>query len=666
MFARGNVSKFAVGVVTQDFIQSIFSKYPRHIRRNLVRSCSTNPKEDFNGNVENDSDTYDFVERSGRNENKPHYSNRNSENYDNTRSNFRSRRFSNQYDEDDNRGRGRPFRSRFRHDEDDGQDYSRSQRYDKDIFEKGYKNRFDNYTRARFDNGDKNGFRFQPREKTNYEEFEKDFYTEHEDVKNRSPEEIQKFIDEHEIVSRGSEVLRPISSFEEAGFSDTINSKLQSQRWESPTPIQRITWPQVLSGRDVVGIAQTGSGKTLGFMLPAFVHIEKQEPVRRGDGPVCLVLAPTRELSQQIQSVVRDFGSVCSIQSCIVHGGASRIPQMQQLNRGVHVCIATPGRLLDFLRSGVTNLNKCTYLVLDEADRMLDMGFEPQIRQIIEQIRPDRQTLMWSATWPKEVRELAKDFLNDYVQINVGSTELAANHSIKQEIIVCDEYDKMNKFRELLQKILQTKNEKLLIFVQTKNKADQLSWDTNRMGIRNACLHGDKSQQVRDRTLHDFRSGRTNVLFATDVAARGLDVSDITYVINYDFPNTVEDYIHRIGRTGRAGNTGKAITFFTYDNSFLARDLIKVMREANQEVNEDLLEMDHSANKFNGYRKSRYGKSFGSSRYGNDQSFSQRYSQFKGSKYPSNFERANDYNKNRNDFNFKQNTSRFTKMDDDL
>lgn len=192
----------------------------------------------------------------------------------------------------------------------------------------------------------------------------------------------------------------------------------------------------------MVGIAQTGSGKTLAYIMPAVVHINHQPRLQRGDGPIVLVLAPTRELAQQIQQVANDFGSCTHLKNTCIFGGAPKGPQARDLERGVEICIATPGRLIDFLEKGTTNLRRCTYLVLDEADRMLDMGFEPQIRKIIEQIRPDRQVLMWSATWPKEVRNLAEEFLNSYIQVNIGSLNLSANHNILQIVDVCEEFEK--------------------------------------------------------------------------------------------------------------------------------------------------------------------------------------------------------------------------------
>ncbi|KAF6722997.1 putative ATP-dependent RNA helicase DDX17 [Oryzias melastigma] len=363
------------------------------------------------------------------------------------------------------------------------------------------------------------------------------------------------------------------------------------QNFKEPTAIQAQGFPLALSGRDMVGIAQTGSGKTLAYLLPAIVHINHQPYLDRGDGPICLVLAPTRELAQQVQQVACDYGKSSRIKSTCVYGGAPKGPQIRDLERGVEICIATPGRLIDFLESGKTNLRRCTYLVLDEADRMLDMGFEPQIRKIVDQIRPDRQTLMWSATWPKEVRQLAEDFLKDYVQINIGALELSANHNILQIVDVCMESEKDQKLIQLMEEIMAEKENKTIIFVETKKRCDDLTRRMRRDGWPAMCIHGDKSQPERDWVLSEFRSGKAPVLIATDVASRGLDVEDVKFVINYDYPNSSEDYIHRIGRTARSTNKGTAYTFFTPGNVRQARELIRVLEEARQAINPKLLQL---------------------------------------------------------------------------
>jgi len=307
-----------------------------------------------------------------------------------------------------------------------------------------------------------------------------------------------------------------------------------------------------------------------------------QPYLQSGDGPIVLVIAPTRELALQIKQECDKFGASSEIKNTVVYGGVPKHTQVRDLRNGVEIVIATPGRLIDHLEGGATNLRRVTYLVLDEADRMLDMGFEPQIRKIVSQIRPDRQTLMWSATWPKEVISLSKDFQNDAYQVTVGSLDLRANTSIKQIVEVVTDYEKYNRLCDHLRQY--NDGSRVLIFVETKKGCDQLtrSLQTQRMPAR--CIHGDKTQQERDSTLAEFKEGRFPMLVATDVAARGLDVKDIRLVINFDMPNNIEDYIHRIGRTGRAGAKGLAVSFFTEKATKMAAELLVILKEAGQEV----------------------------------------------------------------------------------
>ncbi|XP_004539285.2 putative ATP-dependent RNA helicase DDX5 isoform X2 [Maylandia zebra] len=421
--------------------------------------------------------------------------------------------------------------------------------------------------------------------------FQKNFYQEHPDVTRRPLQEVEQYRRSKEVTVKGRDCPKPIVKFHEAAFPSYVMDVIVKQNWTEPTPIQSQGWPVALSGKDMVGIAQTGSGKTLAYLLPAIVHIQHQPFLEHGDGPICLVLAPTRELAQQVQQVAAEYGRASRLKSTCIYGGAPKGPQIRDLERGVEICIATPGRLIDFLECGKTNLRRCTYLVLDEADRMLDMGFEPQIRKIVDQIRPDRQTLMWSATWPKEVRQLAEDFLKDYVQINIGALQLSANHNILQIVDVCNDLEKEDKLIRLLEEIMSEKENKTIIFVETKRRCDELTRRMRRDGWPAMGIHGDKSQQERDWVLNEFRYGKAPILIATDVASRGLDVEDVKFVINYDYPNSSEDYIHRIGRTARSQKTGTAYTFFTPNNMKQASDLISVLREANQAINPKLIQM---------------------------------------------------------------------------
>lgn len=388
------------------------------------------------------------------------------------------------------------------------------------------------------------------------------------------------------IVS-GTGVPKPVRSFEEASFPDYVLQEVAHAGFKEPTPIQVQGWPVALSGKDMVGIAETGSGKTLAFLLPCIVHINAQPYLSRGDGPIVLVLGPTRELACQIQEEANRFGKSSKIKNTCCYGGVPKAQQQRDLREGVEIVIATPGRLLDFLSSDTTNLKRVTYLVLDEADRMLDMGFEPQVRKIVSQIRPDRQTLMWSATWPREVQKLARDICKeDPVHINVGALDLRTAHTIRQYVEVVQESDKRGRLKRLLEKVMD--GSRILIFAETKRGSDQLTREMRLDGWPALCIHGDKKQEERDWVLQEFKSGKSPILVATDVAARGLDVKDIKFVINYDFPGQIEDYIHRVGRTGRAGQLGSSYSFFTADKFRLAKELIHVLQEANQPVPQEL------------------------------------------------------------------------------
>ena len=375
--------------------------------------------------------------------------------------------------------------------------------------------------------------------------FEKSFYKEDPEVTARSEREVADFRKLKEITIQGNNVPRPVQTFDEAGFPKYVMDEVKAQGFAAPTAIQSQGWPMALSGRDVVGIAETGSGKTLTYCLPGIVHINAQPLLAPGDGPIVLVLAPTRELAVQIQQEMTKFGKSSRIRNTCVYGGVPKGSQIRDLAKGVEVCIATPGRLIDMLESGKTNLRRVTYLVLDEADRMLDMGFEPQIRKIIGQIRPDRQTCMWSATWPKDVRQLASDYLQDYIQVNIGSMDLSANHRITQIVEIVSEFDKRDKMTKHLERIMEDRDSKVLLFTGTKRVADEITRFLRQDGWPALCkstalaipiylfiadigpaIHGDKQQNERDWVLNEFKTGKSPIMVATDVASRGIGMID--------------------------------------------------------------------------------------------------------------------------------------------
>ncbi|KAL6518822.1 hypothetical protein OROHE_017575 [Orobanche hederae] len=370
-------------------------------------------------------------------------------------------------------------------------------------------------------------------------------------------------------------------------------SQVQHAGFSAPTPIQAQSWPIAIQGRDIVAIAKTGSGKTLGYLIPAFLHL-KQKHNNPKLGPTVLVLSPTRELATQIQDEAVKFGRSSKIsctekRECCLYGGAPKGPQLRDLDRGVDVVVATPGRLNDILEMKRVSLHQVSYLVLDEADRMLDMGFEPQIRKIVKEVPSQRQTLMYTATWPKEVRRIAADLLVNPVQVNIGNVdELVANKAITQYVEVLSPMDKRRRLEQILRS--QEPGSKIIIFCSTKKMCDQLAGNLSRQ-FGAVAIHGDKSQGERDYVLNQFRTGRSPVLVATDVAARGLDIKDIRVVVNFDFPNGVEDYVHRIGRTGRAGATGVSYTFFSDQDGKHAADLVKLLEGANQCVPKEVRDM---------------------------------------------------------------------------
>mmetsp|Transcript_35272 Transcript_35272/g.81681 ORF Transcript_35272/g.81681 Transcript_35272/m.81681 type:complete len:309 (-) Transcript_35272:86-1012(-) len=305
----------------------------------------------------------------------------------------------------------------------------------------------------------------------------------------------------------------------------------------------------------------------------------------------------------QIKEECDKFGASSDVKNTVVYGGVPKSRQVRDLRSGVEIVIATPGRLIDHLEQGNTNLKRVTYLVLDEADRMLDMGFEPQLRKICGQIRPDRQVLMWSATWPKAVETLARDYLREYYQVTVGCLDLTGNKDVTQSIEVCQDMDKYRKLLGHLRDNL-TGKDRVLVFVETKKGCDMLTRSLRQDGLQARALHGDKSQDERDWVLREFKTCQSTLLCATDVAARGLDIDDIKMVVNFDFPNDMETYVHRIGRTGRAGKKGVAVSFFVAQkNARMARELIEILNRTSQYIPPELQAAQYSGGGGRGGRR---------------------------------------------------------------
>nr|BAF44659.1 RNA helicase [Neobenedenia girellae] len=385
-----------------------------------------------------------------------------------------------------------------------------------------------------------------------------------------------------------------LQCFTDLDLHKIIRDNVELARYSRPTPVQKYAVPIIAAGRDLMACAQTGSGKTAAFLIPMlnnmFVHgpadsLDRcNEEDRRAQFPTGLVIAPTRELASQIYDEAKKFSYRSHVRPCVVYGGAAIKGQLSDLSRGCNVIFATPGRLIDIIDRGKLKLDCCRFLVLDEADRMLDMGFEPQIREIIQRYMPNgdnRQTLMFSATFPPQIQNLAKDFLKSYIFLSVGRVG-STSENITQSLVWVEEVDKRNA---LLDFIDFTKEDNLtLVFVETKRGADSLEEFLYNREFSVSSIHGDRTQDERERALKNFRSGKTPIMVATAVAARGLDIPNVKHVINYDLPNDIDEYVHRIGRTGRVGNLGKATSFFNDKNKNLARDLVELLEEANQEV----------------------------------------------------------------------------------
>lgn len=395
----------------------------------------------------------------------------------------------------------------------------------------------------------------------------------------------------------GRDVPEAVTEFTSPPIDPHLLDNIKLARYTTPTPVQKYSLPIVALGRDLMGCAQTGSGKTGGFLFPIlsalFTHGPPPPPAEMANGglgrrkafPAALVLAPTRELVSQIHDEARKFTYRSWVKPAVVYGGAEIGNQLRQIERGCDLLSATPGRLVDLIERGRISLSNVRFLVLDEADRMLDMGFEPQIRRIVEcEDMPgvmDRQTLMFSATFPKDIQMLARDFLKEYLFLSVGRVG-STSENITQKIEYVEDYDKQSVLLDVLASM--PSGGLTLIFVETKRMADMLSDFLLRSNIGATSIHGDRTQRERERALELFRTGRTPIMVATAVAARGLDIPNVTHVINYDLPSDVDDYVHRIGRTGRAGNTGHATAFFNRGNRNIVRELVDLLKEANQDV----------------------------------------------------------------------------------
>ncbi|XP_010474699.1 PREDICTED: DEAD-box ATP-dependent RNA helicase 42-like [Camelina sativa] len=420
--------------------------------------------------------------------------------------------------------------------------------------------------------------------KVEYEPFRKNFYIEVKDISRMTYDAVNAYRKEMELKVHGKDVPRPIRSWYQTGLTTKILDTLKKLNYEKPMPIQAQALPIIMSGRDCIGVAKTGSGKTLGFVLPMLRHIKDQPPVEDGDGPIGLVMAPTRELVQQIHSDIKKFAKALGLRCVAVYGGSGVAQQINKLKRGTEIVVCTPGRMIDILctSSGkITNLRRVTFLVMDEADRMFDMGFEPQITCIVQNIRPDHQTVLFSATFPRQVETLARKVLNNPVEIQVGGRRVV-NKDITQLVEIRPESERFTRLRELLLEWYE--KGKVLVFVRSQDKCDALCDEMENHDYACLSLHGGMEQRHRESAISGFKNNFCSLLIATSVAARGLDVKELVLVVNFDPPNHYEEYVHRVGRTGRAGRKGCAITFISEDDANYAPDLVKALELSEQPV----------------------------------------------------------------------------------
>ncbi|PNW75333.1 hypothetical protein CHLRE_12g522850v5 [Chlamydomonas reinhardtii] len=423
-----------------------------------------------------------------------------------------------------------------------------------------------------------------------YAEFAKDFYEEAPDIAKMTDPEVAAYRRELEVRVSGFDVPRPVRSFAQCGFDADLMAAIKKHGYEKPTPIQCQALPVALSGRDVLGIAKTGSGKTAAFVLPMLVHIMDQPELAKGEGPIGLLVAPTRELAEQIHKETRRFSKPYGLRVAAAFGGLSKYEQFKALKGGSEVAVATPGRMIDLVKMKACSCARVTYLVFDEADRMFDMGFEPQVRSLLGQVRPDRQTLLFSATMPRKVEALVADALASPVRITVGAMGVANADVIQTVELVPDDDAKAAWLRGAISGLVD--EGEVIVFAGQRQRVEGVAEALKAAGVRVGAIHGEMDQYTRMGVLDHFKNGTTHVLVATDIAARGLDIRTIKTVVNYDAARDLDTHIHRVGRTGRAGDKeGRAISLLTPGDARFAAQLLQSLTAAGQEVPPALAEL---------------------------------------------------------------------------
>ncbi|WVQ71573.1 pre-mRNA-processing ATP-dependent RNA helicase PRP5 [Cryptococcus sp. DSM 104548] len=435
--------------------------------------------------------------------------------------------------------------------------------------------------------------------KIDYEPFRKAFYVPPVEVLEMDEEEAELMrLEMDGIKIRGTDAPKPVKNWGAFGLPQGCLDVIRHSGWEAPTSIQAQAIPAIMSGRDVIGIAKTGSGKTIAFVLPMIRHVRDQRPVTGAEGPIAIIMSPTRELATQIYKECQPFAKVLGLRVTCCVGGSSISEDIAAMKKGAEVVVCTPGRMIDLLTANngrVVNVRRTTYMVMDEADRMFDMGFEPQVMKIINNVRPEAQKVLFSATFPKTMESLARKILIKPLEITVGGRSVVAPE-IDQRVEVRESDTKFTRLLELLGEIGEEHKDdeedfRTLIFVDRQESADDLFRELLQRGYVCASLHGGKEQVDRDEAIKNFKNGDVPIIVATSVAARGLDVKELKLVLNYDAPNHMEDYVHRAGRTGRAGNKGTCITFITPEQERFSVDIVRALEASKAFVPEDLKKM---------------------------------------------------------------------------
>lgn len=436
----------------------------------------------------------------------------------------------------------------------------------------------------------------------NYPEFKRELYHEAHEIASMPIDDVAAVRNTFEISVLGSDAPNPVERFDQCGLDQRMMRAIQEQKFDSPTPIQRQAIPAALRGRDLVALAKTGSGKTLAYVLPMITHVLAQQELPYGEGPIALIVAPTRELVQQIYGEVKKYSRGRGLRTLPIFGGQNKTDQFRVLRKGCDILVAAPGRLVDLIKMKACKLTNVSMLILDEADRMFDLGFERQCRALVSQIRPDRQTLLFSATLDTKVERLVRDILTNPLRIAIGAIG-QANRDVTQRVVVLDNNEKkwpwlINNIGHLVERGT------VMIFVAQRIGTDELANNLNAIGVPAASIHGEKTQEEREDVISAFKQQVVPVLVATDVAARGLDIPHVKTVVNFDVAKDIDAHVHRIGRTGRAGDQeGVAYTLVIKKETRFASQLIQNLEQANQHVPSELMSLALSNPRFSRHRK---------------------------------------------------------------